>query len=86
MAAGFVSAAIQPVDIRYIIFPGRDAQSISETVINGLALLMGFAGIYLSYLSGRQTVKPRMASFYLAIGLLLIAIGFYIGFYVYNAK
>lgn len=86
MTAGIISAIIQPVDFRYIIYPGRGGQSISETVINSVALLMGAAGIYLSYLSGRQTTKPRMVSFYLVIGLLLIATGVYVGMYVNITK
>ena len=86
MSAGVVNAAIQPVDIRYIVFPGRTAQSISETVINALALVLGAAGIYLSFLSGRQTTKPRMVNFYLILGLLLIATGMYVGIYVYHSK
>lgn len=85
-AAGLVNAAVQPVDQRYIIFPGRGSQSISETVINSFAILLGAGGFYVSYLSGRQTTKPRMVNFYLILALLLIATGMYLGFYVYNAK
>jgi hypothetical protein len=86
MASGIVNAAIQPVDSRYIIYPGRGSQSITETVINALALMLGATGIYLSYLSGRQTTKPRMVTFYLILGLLLIGMGTYIGIYVYSSK
>src|SRR6266849_3331004 len=67
MASGIVNAAIQPVDSRYIIFPGQGSQSITETVINALALMLGATGIYLSYLSGRQTTKPRMVTFFLIL-------------------
>lgn len=86
MAAGIVNALIQPVSSNFIIFPGRSAQSISETVINAIALILGSAGIYVSYLSGRQTTKSRMASFYLVLGLLLIATALYVGIYVYSSK
>ena len=86
MASGIVNAAIQPVDSRYIIFPGQGSQSITETIINALALLLGATGIYLSYLSGRQTTKPRMVTFYLILGLLLLGTGIYIGIYVYSSK
>ena len=86
MASGIVNAAIQPVDSRYIIFPGQGSQSITETVINALALMLGAMGVYLSYLSGRQTTKPRMITFYLVIGLLLIGTGVYIWIYVYSSK
>ena len=86
MASGIVNAAIQPVDSRYIIFPGQGSQSFTETVIDALALMLGATGIYLSYLSGRQMTKPRMVTFYLILGLLLLGTGVYIGIYVYSSK
>ncbi len=86
MSGGIVSALASPVPGTYIIYPGRDLQSIPETVINSMALSMGFAGFYLSYLSGRQTVKPRLVGFFLILGLLLIAGAIYLESYVYFAK
>ncbi len=86
MSSGIVNAIIQPVDARYIIFPGQGSQSVTETVINGLALMLGATGIYLSYLSGRQTTKSRMVTFFLVLGLLLIVTAVYIGIYVYSSK
>jgi len=86
MSAGVVSALASPVNQSYIIYPGRDAQSIPETVINAMALLMGFGGLYFSYLSGRQTVKPRLVGFFLVLGLILIAGAIYIELYVYLQK
>jgi len=86
MSAGIVSALASPVPQSYIIYPGRDGQSIAETVINSMALLLGFGGLYLSYLSGRQTVKPRLVGFFLTLGVLMIAGAIYIEMYVYFAK
>jgi len=86
MTAGIVNAAIQPVNFGYVILPSSGAQSATETGVDALALLIGAAGIYLSYLSGRQTTKPRMVNFFLAIGLILIAIAVYIGIYVLGSK
>ena len=86
MTAGIVNAAIQPVNFGYVIFPQTGAQSATETGVDSLALIIGAAGIYMSYLAGRQTTKPRMVNFYLAIGLLLIAIAVYIGYYVLTQK
>jgi predicted PurR-regulated permease PerM len=86
LSAGIVAALVEPVPIQYIIYPGTDSQSISETVINSMALLMGFGGLYLSYLSGRQTVKPRLVGFYLGLSLVLIALAVYVGIYVYVSK
>ena len=86
MTAGIVNAVIQPVNFGYVIFPSSGAQSATETGVDALALLVGAAGIYISYLSGRQTTKPRMVNFYLAIGLILIGIAVYIGIYVLGSK
>jgi hypothetical protein len=86
MSAGIVSALASPVNQSYIIYPGRDGQSIAETVINSMALLLGFGGLYLSYLSGRQTVKPRLVGFFLTLGVLMIAGAIYLEMYVYFAK
>ena len=86
MSAGIVSALASPVGQNYIIYPGRDGQTIAETVINSMALLLGFGGLYLSYLSGRQTVKPRLVGFFLTLGVLMIAGAIYIEMYVYLAK
>ncbi len=85
-SAGLVNAAVQPVDQRYVIFPNRGFQSISETVINAFAILLGASGVYVSYLSGRQTTKQRMANFYLILALMLIVTAMYIGIYVYTSK
>ena len=85
-AAGLVNAAVQPVDQRYVIYPQKGFQSISETVINAFAILLGASGIYAAYLSGRQTTKPRMANFYLVLALMLMSTAMYIGLYVFNAK
>lgn len=86
MTAGLVCAVIEPVSFGYVIFPSSGAQSATETGVDALAILVGAAGIYLSYESGRQTTKSRLVSFYLTIGLLLIGIAVYIGIYVLTAK
>jgi ribosomal protein S28E/S33 len=86
MTAGLVNAVLQPVNIGYVIYPSTSDQSATETGVDALALLIGAVGIYLSYLSGRQTTKSRMVNFYLTIGLLMIAIAVYIGIYVLGSK
>jgi len=85
-SAGIVSALASPVPQSYIIYPGRGGQTIAETIINSMALLLGFGGLYLSYLSGRQTVKPRLVGFFLTLAVLMIAGAIYIEMYVYFAK
>jgi hypothetical protein len=86
MTSGIVSAIIQPVNFGYTIFPSTGAQSATETAVDALTVLIGSVGVYLSYLSGRQTTKGRMVNFYLAIGLILIAVAVYIGYYVLTQK
>jgi hypothetical protein len=86
MTAGLVSAVITPVNFGYIIFPSSGAQSATETGVDALTIAIGAVGIYMSYLSGRQTTKSRMVNFLLGIGLLLIAIAVYMGIYVLSQK
>lgn len=86
MTSGIVSAIIQPVNMGYVIFPSSGGQSATETVVDALIVIIGSIGVYMSYLSGRQTTKPRMVNFFLVIGVLLIAIAMYIGVYVLTQK
>lgn len=86
MSAGVVSALASPVSQQYIIYPSPSGETISEMVIYSMAMLLGFGGLYLSYLSGRQTVKPRLVGFFLTLGLIMIAIAIYIEFYVFVSK
>ena len=86
MSAGVVSALASPVNQSYIIYPSTGGETISEMFIYSMAMLLGFAGLYLSYLSGRQTVKPRLVGFFLIVGLIMIGIAIYIEMYVFLAK
>jgi hypothetical protein len=86
MSAGIVSALASPVPQSYVIYPSTGGETISEMVIYSMAMLLGFGGLYLSYLSGRQTVKPRLVGFFLTLGLIMIGIAIYIEIYVYLAK
>ncbi|MGA2663339.1 MAG: hypothetical protein ABSF83_00140 [Nitrososphaerales archaeon] len=86
MTAGIVCAVIEPVNFGYVIFPSTGAQSATETGLDALTIVFGALGIYISYLSGRQTTKPRMVNFLLAIGLVLVAISIYMGIYVLGSK
>jgi hypothetical protein len=86
MSAGVVSALASPVDQSYIIYPSTNGETISEMVIYAMAMLLGFGGLYLSHLSGRQTVKPRLVGFFLVLGLIMIGIAVYIEMYVFLSK
>ena len=86
LGAGIVSALASPVSESYMIYPSTTGETVSEMVIYSMAMLLGFGGLYISYLSGRQTVKPRLVPFFLTLGLIMIAIAIYIEFYVFFAK
>jgi hypothetical protein len=89
LLAGLVNAAVLPVAgsaASDTIYPGTGSQTISETFIDAMVILVGGAGIYLVYISGRQTTKARMVNFYLAIALLLVAVSVMMGVYVVSLK
>jgi uncharacterized membrane protein YsdA (DUF1294 family) len=62
-----------------IVYPASGAMTIPEMVIDAVVILFGAAGIYVAYLSGRQTTKSRMVNLYLAIALLLIVVSVFMG-------
>lgn len=86
-SAGFVNAFFFPVaNQNYIIYPAGGAQTLTETVIDSFVILMGGAGIYITYLSGRQTTKARMVNLYLALSLFLVILAIMIGIQLSNMK
>jgi len=86
MSAGIVSALASPVNQSYMIYPATNGETVSEMAIYSMAMLLGFGGLYISYLSGRQTVKARLVPFFLTLGLIMIGIAIYIEMYVFFAK
>ena len=87
LMAGFVNAVVLPVPNQTVaVYPTTGAQSFPETFIDAMVILLGGAGIYLTYMSGRQTTKSRMVNLYLAVALLLIAISVMTGLYLVNVK
>jgi hypothetical protein len=75
LMAGFISAVFSPVDNQsYIVYPTTGAQSIPEMLVDAFVILAGGAGVYLVYLSGRQTVRTRTVNLYLALAILLITV------------
>jgi hypothetical protein len=80
LMGGFVNAVFFPLpDQGQIIYPGAGAQTIPEAVLDAAVILVGGAGIYVTYVSGRQTTRSRMVNLYLAIALLLIALSVIMG-------
>jgi hypothetical protein len=80
LAAGFINAVVFPVPNQsYIPYPGGSAETIPEAIIDSFVILVGGSGIYLAYLSGRQTVRTRTVNLYLGLALLLIVVSLFTG-------
>jgi hypothetical protein len=80
LTAGFVNALAFPVPNQgLIVFPNGTAQTIPEAVIDAFVILVGGAGIYLAYVSGRQTTKARTVNLYLGLALLLLVVSMLTG-------
>jgi hypothetical protein len=80
LMAGFVNAVVFPVSNQsYIPYPGGSAQTIPEAIVDAFVIGVGAAGIYLAYLSGRQTVRSRTVNLYLGLALLLIIVSLFTG-------
>jgi hypothetical protein len=87
LMAGFINAAVFPVaNQSYIPYPGGSAMTIPEAVINAFVIIVGAAGIYLTYLSGRQTTRSRTVNLYLGLALLLIVVSVFVGIDMALAK
>jgi hypothetical protein len=80
LVSGFVNALAFPVPNQgEVVYPGAGAQTIPEAILDSFVVLIGGAGIYLTYVSGRQTTRARAVSMYLALALLLLAISLLAG-------
>lgn len=80
LSAGFINAVVFPVPNQsYIPYPGGTAETIPEAIVWGFIIIVGGAGIYMTYLSGRQTVRSRTVNLYLGLALLLIVVSLFTG-------
>jgi len=87
LAGGMVDALAFPVpDQGAIVYPGAGAQTIAEGVLDAFVILLGGAGIYLTFISGRQTTKARAVNMYLGIALLLLAVSTLAGIQLLQLK
>jgi heme/copper-type cytochrome/quinol oxidase subunit 3 len=83
LMAGFIDAVFFPVaNQAQIVQPGPGAQTIPEAVLDAFVIMIGSAGIYLAYISGRQTTRARMVNLYLGVALMLIALSIFTGTYL----
>lgn len=80
LLAGFVTALVYRVPNQtWIPYPNSQAETIPEAVINAFVIITGGAGIYLVYMSGRQTVRSRTVNLYLGLALLLLVVSIFAG-------
>jgi hypothetical protein len=80
LMAGFVNAVVFRLPNQsYIPYPGSSAQTIPEGIVDAFVIIVGAAGIYLVYLSGRQTVRTRTVNLYLGLALLLLLVSVFTG-------
>ena len=80
LMAGFVNAVVFPVTNQsYIPYPTGSAMTIPEAIVDAFVIVVGGAGVYLVYLSGRQTVRSRTVSLYLGLALLLLVVSVFTG-------
>jgi hypothetical protein len=80
LMAGFVSAVVFPVaNQSYIPYPGSTAETIPEGIVDAFVVVVGAAGVYLVYLSGRQTVRTRTVNLYLGLAILLLVVAVFTG-------
>ncbi len=80
LMAGFINAAVFPVaNQSLIVYPTGGAQTIPEAILDAFVIIVGGAGVYLAYLSGRQTTRARTVNLYLGLALLLIMASLFIG-------
>ena len=87
LMGGFVNAVFFPLSNQgQIIYPGPGSQTIPEAILDASVIAIGGAGIYVTYVSGRQTTRSRMVNLYLGIALLLIALSVFMGLYLTHLK
>lgn len=80
LMAGFVNAVVFPVTSQsYVPYPSSSAQTIPEAIIDAFVIVVGAAGVYLVYLSGRQTTRSRTVNLYLGLALLLLIVSIFTG-------
>jgi nucleoside recognition membrane protein YjiH len=80
LMAGFVNAVVFPVSNQsYIPYPLSSAMTIPEAIVDAFVIVIGGAGIYLVYQSGRQTARSRTVNLYLGLALLLLVVSVFTG-------
>ena len=80
LMAGFINAVVFPVTNQsLIVYPSGGAQTIPEAILDAFVIFIGGAGVYLTYISGRQMTRSRTVNLYLGLALLMIVVSVFIG-------
>jgi len=80
LMAGFINAFVFPVSNQsYTIYPVAGAMTIPEAILDAFVIIVGGAGVYLVYQSGRQTVRSRTVNLYLGLALLMLVVAMFVG-------
>lgn len=88
-SAGIVNTILEGMRPEFagaVILHNRAAQTMSEAMINIFTIALGTAGVYLVYMSGRQTVRHRVANLYMLLGFVTILLTLLIGLYIVDIK
>ena len=80
LMAGFVNAVVFPVPNQSPIpYPASPPETNPEPIADAFVIVVGAAGIYLVFLSGRQTTRTRTGNLYLGLALLLLVVAVFTG-------
>ena len=84
--AGIINALLEGLSFsNYIIIPSFRVQSLVETFLNFLAIIIGTSGIYLMYLGGKRTGK-KAPSLYVISGWIILSISVLIWLFIISTK
>jgi len=86
LMAGLVNAVVLPYSNQATPVAPPGYETIPEIFIDAMIILLGGAGIYMAYVSGRQTTRSRMVNLYLGVALLLISVSVAMGLYLITIK
>ena len=86
LGSGLINAIIEVGrGARSIIIPSRSVQTIGETIVTTMILIMGTTGVFLLYRSGKA-ISPKSQQGLLTAGFAILGISLALGFMLVNIK
>src|SRR5579863_49959 len=80
LMAGFIDAVVFSVPNQsLVVYSSGGAQTVPEAVLDAFVIFVGGAGVYLAYISGRQTTRSRTVTLFLGLALLMIIVSVFTG-------